>query len=175
MTITTQQTLGEALRFTTAVRTTASPQEVYDVLADLSTHEQWGGRESAMKGQALIAVQAPPGPATVGTTFSSTGRSGKDTFHDSSTVTAASPATHFGFRTQARLERAHGPEWHVVFVHDYRITDTREGTTVSYTCSVNPLNYVPYWLKPVLKHVTHRMVNRLMTKNLRNLARLAES
>lgn len=166
---------GEVLRFDAETTSTATPQDLYDVLADLGTHAQWGGRESANKNQALLTVDAPAGLAVTGTAFTSEGKAGKDRFHDRSNVTAATPGEHFAFTTQSRLERAHGPEWHVVFRHDYQLLATATRSTVQYFCSVNPVNYKPYWLKPGIKLLTHTVVNRLMRENLNNLARLAES
>jgi hypothetical protein len=171
----TDAPLREALRFHSTAASSASPQAVYDVLADLRTHLSWGGPGSANDSQCLISVDAPPGLATVGTSFTSTGRAGKDTFHDRSTVTTAVPGQRFGFSTQSRLERRRKAAWQAVFTHDFQLTSTATGSALSYTCAVHPVNYVPYWLQPGLKVLTRAMVTRIMTKNVRSLVRLAES
>ena len=46
---------------------------------------------------------------------------------------------------------------------------------ISYTCEVRPQNYIPYWLTPLMRPMTRKMVPRSMTRHLRNLARMAES
>lgn len=162
--------------FETSVSATskASPQAVYAVVADLQAHLEWSGERASSESFRLLTLDAPPGAATVGTTFSSTGASGKDTFHDSSTVVEASPPSRFTIETQARLERKRAREWKVRFVHRYDIEPDGSGSHIVYTDTASDMNYKPYWLQPGIRMLTRLLVGREDTKQLENLARLAE-
>jgi hypothetical protein len=165
------------LRFAASVTTTASPDAVYAVLADVRTHLDWAGTQAPNKSFRLLTLEGPPGPATAGTEFTSTGaasRSGKDMFHDRSTVTEAVPGRVFAFGTDARLDRAHGETWHTHFEHRYELRADAGGTRVDYTCDVVRGSYRPYWLHPLARPLTRTMVTGMIRKHLANLARLAE-
>ena len=88
-----------------SVTSTASPEAVYDVIADLRNHLVWSGERAEDEGFKMLTLDAPEGPATVGTTFTSSGTAGKDTFHDRSVVTEATRPNVFVIETDARLER----------------------------------------------------------------------
>jgi hypothetical protein len=61
--------------FETSVSATskASPQTVYAVAADLQAHLEWSGERASSESFRLLTLDASPGAATAGTTFSSTG------------------------------------------------------------------------------------------------------
>ena len=59
-----------------SVTTTAPPEAVYDVIADLRNHLVWSGERAESDGFKMLTLDAPDGPATVGTTFTSTGSAG---------------------------------------------------------------------------------------------------
>ena len=165
------------LRFARSVTSAASPQAVYDVLADVRTHLVWAGTQAPKKGFRLMTLDAPGQPATVGTRFTSTGAGnakGTDVFHDRSTVTEAVPGRVFAFGTDARLERGRGKTWLTHFEHRYELRAEGAGTRIAYTCDVVRGNYRPYWLHPMTRRMTRAMVTRMMTKHLVNLARFAE-
>lgn len=154
----------------------ARPTDVYDVLADPSTHVDWAGEQSR-KDFRLVKLDAPKGHASVGTTFTSVGansKSGGMTFYDESVVTAASSPSGFGFETSAVLERKHRPTWRARFVHTYAIAPDGTGSRIDYSCDVFPSNYRPWWLHPLLQHATKRRIGGFMTKNLQNLAGAAK-
>jgi uncharacterized protein YndB with AHSA1/START domain len=162
------------LTFAASVTSAASPAEVYAVLADLGTHLEWAGKQATDKNLRLLTLTAPPGQAAVGTEFSSTGPAGhKDTFHDHSVVTEVVPGRAIAFRTTARLERGNGRTWRTHFTHRYELEPDGTGTRIGYTCDVVRGNYRPYWLHPLLRRVTRRLMTRSMRKNLENLARYA--
>jgi hypothetical protein len=73
-----------------SVTSSASPEAVFDVIADLRNHLIWSGERAESDGFKMLTLEAPPGPATVGTTFTSSGSAGKDMFHDRSVVTEVS-------------------------------------------------------------------------------------
>ena len=66
----------------------ASAETVYAVLADLSTHTVWAGERQGKRTR-LLTIDAPAGPAVVGTEFSSTGSDPMGSFSDRSVVTEA--------------------------------------------------------------------------------------
>src|SRR5262245_6479667 len=80
----TQEVVVEATK-----KSTASPERVYDVLGDLRTHAIWGGEMQSKKTR-IASIDAPAGPATVGTEFSTEGIDMGGPFTDRSVVTQAS-------------------------------------------------------------------------------------
>lgn len=86
-------------RTQTSATSKASPEAVYDVIADLRAHLVWSGERASDDSFKMLSLEAPEGPAMVGTTFSSSGSAGKDTFHDRSVVTEASRPNRFRLMT----------------------------------------------------------------------------
>ena len=157
-----------------SVTSKAPPEAVYDVIADLRNHLEWSGERADSDGFKMLTLDAPQGPAPVGTTFTSTGSAGKDTFHDRSVVTEASRPYRFVIETDARLERRRAPTWEAHFSHRYDVTPDGEGSRITYTETIERVNYLPYWLKPGIRTIFRPLVNSADRKQLRNLARLAE-
>ena len=158
----------------TSVTSAATPEVVYDVIADLRNHLDWSGERASSDGFKLLSLDAPDGPAAVGTTFESTGSSGKDTFSDRSEVTATTRPAMFVIETDAHLDRKRGRPWDAHFVHRYDIEPEGSGSRITYTETIERVNYVPYWLQPVIRSIFKFLVNRADRKQLANLARLAE-
>lgn len=157
-----------------SVTSTASQEAVYDVIADLRNHLVWSGERAQDDGFKMLTLEAPQGPATVGTSFSSSGTAGKDTFNDRSVVTQAMRPSVFVIETDARLERKNAETWQAHFTHRYDVEPDGGGSRIVYTETVERVNYVPYWLKPGIRTIFRPWVNRADRKQLRNLARLAE-
>jgi hypothetical protein len=165
------------ITFRGSVRSKASADAVYSVLADLSSHALWAGEQAPNPGFRLLTMDAPSEPASLGTRFSSSGAGNKKrtmTFRDSSVVVIAEPGKAFGFDTEARLERKRAQTWEVRFEHRYTIDRDGAGSLIGYTANVYPRNYVPYWLKPWMRPMTKIMVERMHGKHMENLARMAE-
>jgi hypothetical protein len=156
------------------VTSSASPEAVYDVIANLRNHVVWSGEMAASEGFKMLSLDAPAGPAAVGTTFSSSGSAQKDTFHDRSVVTEATRPSRFVIETDATLERKSAPTWEAHFVHAYDIQPDGASSRIVYTETIVRVNYLPYWLKPGIRTLFRPWVNRADRKQLRNLARLAE-
>jgi len=170
-------TSSPILTFEVSVPSRARPEAVYSILADPSTHLEWAGRQAPKEDFKLLTLDAQKGRATVGTTFASSGASSKNgtmTFYDDSTVTEATAPSRFAFDTDSTLERKHRKTWRARFVHSYTLRTDGEGSRIDYTCAVFPQNYRPYWLHPLMRPMTKKMVNSIMTKHLENLARMAE-
>lgn len=165
----------ELIRFETEVSTTAPPEVVYDVLADLRTHLQWAGTEAPRADFRLLDLTAPEGPAEVGTTFTSTGDAGGgDVFHDSSVVTEATRPSRLTFQTAARLDRRRRPPWLVQFTHRYTVQPAAEGSRIRYLAFAEDANYRPWWLQPGIRSMTRWMMTGRMRKQLANLVALVE-
>ncbi len=168
--------VSKAFTFETSVWVTsnAPPEAVYDVITDLRAHLEWSGERATDDKFKLLSLEAPDGPATVGTTFTSTGANFNGTFHDRSVVTEASRPNRFVIETDARLERNRGKAWEAHFVHRYDIQPDGDGSRIRFTDTIHRVNYVPYWLRPWMRPIARRSILKGDAKQLRNLARLAE-
>lgn len=110
----------------------APPVAVWETLAVLTTHLHWGGdrRPARMR---LLTMEAPPGIATTGTEFATTGSDPSGTFADRSVVTEATPGRVFEFVTEATLTpKRGGPSVEWTIVHRYEIASESHGSRVSY-------------------------------------------
>jgi hypothetical protein len=161
-------------RTQTSAVSAAPPQTVYDTIADLRNHLDWSGERASSQTFRLLSMEAPDGPAAVGTAFSSSGAADNGTFHDRSVVTEASSPRTFVIETDAHLDRKRGKPWDAHFSHRYDVTREGEGSRITYTETIERVNYVPYWLKPWMAPIFKTYINRADRKQLANLARLAE-
>ena len=158
----------------TAVTSSAPPDVVYDVIADLRNHLDWSGERADDEKFKLLSLEAPDGTATVGTSFTSSGAAENGTFHDVSEVAVATRPSAFVIETDSHLDRFRGRPWDAHFVHRYDIASEGPGSRITYTETIERVNYVPYWLQPVVSSIFKVYVNRADRKQLSNLARLAE-
>jgi hypothetical protein len=76
--------------------------------------------------------------------------------------------------TDASLERKHGNPWEVHFEHRYDIEPDGDGSRVTYTETIQRVNYIPYWLRLPIRPISRIVINSGDRKQLANLARLAE-
>ena len=113
-----------------SVTSSAPPEVVYDVIADLRNHVLWSGEMAASEGFKMLSMDAPEGRAAVGTTFTSSGSAQKDTFHDTSVVTEATRPSRFVIETDAMLERKRATTWEAHFVHRYDIIPEGTGSRI---------------------------------------------
>jgi hypothetical protein len=158
----------------TSVLSSAPPAVVYETVADLRNHLDWSGERASSDTFKLLSIEAPDGPATVGTVFTSSGAADNGTFHDRSVVTEATGLRTFVIETDAHLDRKRGKPWDAHFIHRYDISPEGDGSRITYTETIERVNYVPYWLQPVIRSLFKVYVNRADRKQLANLARLAE-
>lgn len=163
----------------TSVRTRCSaPAEVvYDLLADLPSHLEWGGERQSAKTR-LVSIDAPDGPATVGTEFRTVGADHIGEFRDGSVVTEATPPSLFEFVTEARLTTKKGTVADWTNVHRYRIASDADGCTITYTVRVARISALPGPLAlfnvPGLSRLALKGAAAGERRGIRNLARLAE-
>jgi polyketide cyclase/dehydrase/lipid transport protein len=150
----------------------AEPEAVYDTLADLSSHLEWSGARQSSDFR-LLTLDAPAGPARVGTAFSSTGTipMSKKHWEDRSTVTAASRPTLFEYVTEAQA----GP-MRARYQHRYEIAREGSGSRVTYRLTeLEVANPWPRMGWPVLRIMTWKMaIPMLAGRGLRNLLSHAE-
>ena len=161
-------------RTQTTVTSKATPEAVFDTIVDLRAHLEWSGERASSDTFKLLELDAPDGPALVGTAFTSSGAADNGTFHDRSVVAEASRPAVFVIETDSRLDRTRGATWHVHFTHRYDVESEGDGSRITYTETISRVNYVPYWLKWGVRTIFRPYVNRADRKQLANLARLAE-
>ena len=158
--------------------TAQAPAEVvYDLLSDVRSHLEWGGRMQPKKSYRLLSIDAPEANATVGTEFSSSGADGMGTFADSSVVTEASRPSLFEFVTEARLSTRKGTVVEWTLVHRYQITSQGEHCRVSYQVRTIRISELPGPLAlfnvPGLRPLLLRVARSNVRRGFRNLIRLA--
>jgi uncharacterized protein YndB with AHSA1/START domain len=152
----------------------ASPEAVYDLLVDLQSHLEWAGTRQTRDFH-LVSLEAPPGPATVGTTFTSTGviPMSRRRWSDRSTVTAADRPVNFEMTTQARAGERRAMS--AVYRHRYEISPEASGSRVTYTLTQLAIaNPMLRWALPGMRRMTWLMTPMYAGRGLRNLLALAE-
>lgn len=166
---------GEPLFGVRLVERCAAPAEVvYDLLADLRTHAEWGGTRQKSKKFRLTSIEAPEGPAGVGTEFSSTGIDPGGAFADSSVVTEATRSEVFEFVTEARLKPKRGEILEWTNVHSYELTPSGGGCEIAYSVRVMRLSRMPWWTKGWARGIAQKISASYGRGGLRGLARMAE-
>jgi hypothetical protein len=168
--------MARSFRFVsqTSVTSRAAPEAVFDVITDLDAHLKWSGERAKDANFKLLTLVAAQLSASVGTTFESTGANFNGTFHDRSVVTEAVRPARFIIETDARLDRRRGRTWEAHFEHRYDVQREADGSRITYTETIQRVNYVPYWLKPIVRSIFRPLVNSADKKQLSNLASLAE-
>jgi hypothetical protein len=154
----------------------APAEAVYDLLADLRTHLQWGGRDQTRVFR-LLSLDAVPEPATPGTVFTSTGAipGSVRRWQDRSEVTQAVRPSLFEFVTEATAAR--GPKvMAATYRHRYELLPTDKGCRVSYSCRQERIAGPMLRLRlPVIRAMAWRVgIPMMMRRGFRNLLRLAE-
>ncbi len=143
----------------------APAEVVYDLLADLQSHLDWAGKRQ-LETTRLLTMEAPTGPAVVGTEFSTTGSDGKSArWSDRSVVTEAIRPEVFEFVTEGRREGKPGSEpWLATAVHRYEISPFASGCKVVYTEELTRLDGAP---KLLFSKVFSRIVFKISAKYMR--------
>jgi hypothetical protein len=149
---------------------------VYELLADLQSHLEWGGRRQSETTR-LLTLEAPPGPAVVGTEFSSTGSDGKVArWSDRSVVTEATRPEVFEFVTEGRREGKPGTRpWVATAVHRYELTTQAGRCRVTYTEDLTRLEGAPWVLTaPGISRLMFGISAKYMRRGFDALLALAE-
>ena len=154
----------------------AMPASAYDLLADLSSHLVWAGERQAKKTR-LLTIEAPAGPAVVGTEWRSTGADPMGTFSDRSVVTEATPGKAFEFVTEARLTTKKGRTSDWTSVERYDLEPAAEGCRIVSTSRVTRISELPGMVAlfnvPLLRELGLKVSAKVSRRTVRNLARLA--
>lgn len=124
------------------VSSRATPEAVYEVLANVRSHLTWAG-ERQKKNARLLTVDAPEGPAVVGTEFTTTGADPMGRFTDRSIVTEATPSSIFEFVTEARLVTKRGKVAEWTNVHRYELAPSPGGCRISYSIHITRISALP--------------------------------
>jgi uncharacterized protein YndB with AHSA1/START domain len=170
--------LRTELRWAARATGRAAPEDVYDLLADLRSHLVWGGEHQGRTTR-LLSMEAPEGPARVGTEFRSAGTDPMGRFEDTSVVTRAERPRLFEFVTEARLVTAGGRTVEWTLVHRYEITPSPQaGCQVHYQGRIVRISELPGMLRllgiPGIRTLALKASGGLAARGLRNLVRLAE-
>lgn len=170
--------LRDPLEVRVVEASTAAPETVFDLLADVRSHLEWGGRRQSKETYRLLSIEAPEDPATVGTEFSSTGADGMGRFADASIVTEAVRPGLFEFVTEARLTTKKGRVVEWTLVHRFEIAPKGSGSEIAYAVRTLRISELPGMLAmfntPGLRSLLLRAGRSNLTRGVRNLARMAE-
>jgi hypothetical protein len=155
----------------------ARTETVYAVLADLSSHTVWAGDRQGKRTR-LLTIDAPPGPAVVGTEFHSTGADPMGMFSDRSVVTGATPGKRFEFVTEARLTTKKGITTDWTNTEQYELEPTADGCRIVCTSRVTRISELPGTLRvfniPGLRALGLAVSAKVSRRSVQNLARVAE-
>ena len=158
-------------------RSKARPEDVYDLLADLQSHLEWGGRRQ-FKSFRLLSLDGPEEPAAVGTEFGSTGRipMNRARFDNRNTVTKADRPRQFEITTASTIPWRRRAAGEGTFVNSFEISPDGEGSRVVYRSTQLRFRNPPWGLRyPLLRNVTYRIWIPLWSgRGFRNLLRMAE-
>jgi hypothetical protein len=169
--------LKHEIRVRVEATSRASADEVYDVLADIRSHLKWAGEMQRQKNH-LLTVEAPEGPAAVGTEFMSTGVAPEGRYADRSVVTEATRPSLFEFVTEAHVETKKGKTADLTNISRYDITPTSEGCRISSTLRIVRASALPGPLAVMNIRLLAPLVRKdsegLVGRGLRNLAVVAE-
>jgi hypothetical protein len=176
------QRTGNALKGEIVVRVegaSAAPAEVvYDLLADVRSHLEWGGAMQSKKSFRLLSIDGPAGPASVGAEFSSSGADAMGTFNDTSVVTEATSPNLFEFVTEARLSTKKGTVVEWTIVHRYEITPAEDGCSISYAMRTVRISELPGPLAlfnvPGLRALLKSAARSNVRRGFRNLVEFAD-
>ena len=154
----------------------APAEVVFDLLADLPSHLDWAGQRQGETTR-LLTMEAPPGPAGVGTEFSTTGSDGTVArWTDRSVVTEATRPEVFEFVTEGRRQGKPGKRpWLFTAVHRYSIAPGPEGCRVTYTEEMTRLTGAPWFLTaPGFSRLVFRISAKYMRRGFDGLLAMAE-
>jgi hypothetical protein len=158
-------------------RSAAPAGRVYGLLVDLHRHLDWAGARQKERTR-LLSLDAPDGPAAVGTEFSTTGADPMGSFSDRSVVTEATPGRAFEFVTEAHLQTKRGEGVYWTNVHRYQLSPDGDGCRIAYTIRVTRISRLVGMLSafkvPGLRSLGLKASEGVARRGVRNLARLAE-
>lgn len=155
----------------------APAEVVYGLLTDVRSHMEWGG-EHQRRIFRLLSLEAPEGPATVGTEFTSSGviPASWHHFEDRSRVTQAVDNSIFEFVTHSTVRYGASKKMEADYVHRYELTPEADGCRVTYTFRQERISNPMLRLSlPLIKTITWKMgIPFMMKRGFDNLLEMAE-
>ncbi len=150
---------------------------VYDLLADVSSHLEWGGRKQRRVFR-LLSIDGPADALAAGAAFTSTSSipGSARRWQDKSVVVAANRPDRFEFRTEAMVDGGRGQPMRATYLHRYDIQPNGERCQVAYTftevASEQPLMRMRV---PVVRELMWRIgIPTMMGFGFGNLIKAAE-
>jgi hypothetical protein len=156
----------------------APAEAAYDLLAEIPLHLEWGGTRRT-KSSRLLSIDAPSGPAAVGTEFTSTGEDSMSLMDDRSVVTEASRPRALEFVTDSfsRFKRS-GKRVDWTIVHRYDISTDPVGCRITYTYRATRATSLPgplvLFRVPVLRSIARRVSLAELRGGLRNFVLMVQ-
>ena len=164
----------------------ARPTQVYDLLADLGSHTDWGG-DRQYRGFRLVSQEASAAIATVGVEFHSVGRIPMTSVvnDNHNTVTIAHRPERLAFTTRTTIDWTDARRLDLpprggpaagVFHHDYTITADGDSSQVTYMLTQERFDRPPWGMRiPPVRVCTHRVTIPLwLARGFRNMLTTAE-
>jgi hypothetical protein len=150
---------------------------VYELLENLGDHLEWAGRRQWWNFR-LLALDAAPGPAQVGTEFTSVGRIPmiSTRWDNRNVVTAADRPRVFEITTEGRILWPDGAAGEGTFINRYEVSAAAGATSVLYTMRQLRFRNPPWGMRcPLLREVTYRFWIPIWSRRgLSQLLRMAE-
>jgi uncharacterized protein YndB with AHSA1/START domain len=162
---------GKEIKFRITANMSAPPEAVYDTLADIATHLEWGGTR-VKKNFKLTGIEGGAAAAAAGDSWSSTGAAPDGSFQDHSVVTEASRPRSFEFRTESRVTFKSGAEADWTCVNRYDIEPQGGGSKVTYSqrmTRATDLGGAKMLLNPIFGPIGRMMIGGLVKPALKNL------
>ena len=154
----------------------ASPADVYDVLADLSTHTRWAGADQH-RGFRLLSLDGE-GIAEAGTTFASVGSvpMSLSRWENHNEVLEARRPDVFAFGTDARVRWRIGKPTEARYEHRYEIAREGAGSRVVYRLRERAVTNPPPRMRfPAMRSMSYRvMIPWFCRRGFANLLREAD-
>jgi hypothetical protein len=158
-------------------RSRATPEQVYDVLADLRTHLEWAGNRQ-FRSFRLLSLNGPSGAAEVGTRFTSIGRipMNKARFDNQNEVTKADRPKAFEITTESTIAWPKRPAAAGTFVNAFEVSPDGAGSRVVYRSAQLRFLEPPWGVRyPLLRNITYNIWIPIWSRRgFRNLLRMAE-
>jgi Polyketide cyclase / dehydrase and lipid transport len=166
---------GKEIRFSLTTNMDAPPEAVYDTLADIPTHLEWGGKR-VKKNFRLTGIEGGSSAAALGDEWSSTGSAPDGSFRDRSVVTEASRPRSFEFRTESHVAFKSGAEAEWTTVNRYDIEPRGAGSKVTYSqrmTRATDLGGAKMLLNPIVGPFARMMIGGLVKPAMKNLGAMA--
>ena len=155
----------------------ADVETVYDLLADLPSHLRWAGSDQS-RWFRILSLDAPSGPASAGTVFTTTGTIPMSFrgWRDRSTVTVAERPSTFEFATDATAGSGESAML-ARYLHRYGLEAMAGGCRVTYTMRQERISRPMLRLAlPLVRHVMWTVgIPMFAGRGLRNLLAEAEA